>query len=79
MEENLEIIEVEGKEYAVCEALEIEDKTYWIISELLEDETPSEEVEVVRVEDGMLYGIEEEQEQERVKREIDKLLKEIEE
>lgn len=77
MEENLDIIEIEGKEYAICESLEVNEKVYWIISELDEDENLNENVEVVRAEDGMIYGIEDEEEQEMVKKAIDELLNEI--
>lgn len=79
MDENLDIIEIEGKEYAICETLEVNKKSYWIISELDEEENINDTVEVVRVEDGMVYGIDDEQEQEMVKKAIDELLDVIDE
>lgn len=77
MEENLDIIEIEGNEYAICETLEVNEKLYWIISAIDEEENLNENVEVVRVEDGMIYGIDDEKEQEEVKKAIDELLSEI--
>lgn len=79
MDDNLDIIEIEGKEYAICETLEVNKKSYWIISELDEEENINDTVEVVRVEDGMVYGIDDEEEQEMVKKAIDELLDEIDE
>ena len=64
-EENLDIIEIEGKEYVLVQKFSLEGKNYFLLNALDNDELQNEAI-VLREENGMLYSIEEESEQEQV-------------
>lgn len=64
-EENLDIIEIEGKEYVLVQKFSLEGKNYFLLNALDNDELQDEAI-VLREENGMLYSIEEESEQKQV-------------
>lgn len=79
MEKNFNIIEIEDKEFVVCDELNIDDKKYWLLAELMDDESIKDDIVVARVEDDMVCGIEDEKEMELVRKEIDKRIAELKE
>jgi len=76
MEENVDIIEIEGQEYVVCDKFLIDEKQYWLIMALLENDVPSNEVEVVRVDGDMLFSVDDLEEQKKVQQVIEQKIKE---
>lgn len=64
-EKNLDIIEIEGKEYVLVQKFSLEGKNYFLLNALDNDELQNEAI-VLREENGMLYSIEEESEQKQV-------------
>ena len=67
MNEEYDVIEIEGEEYVVVEEFRIEDNQYALICPLLENDIPSEEAVVVKMEEDMILEIEDEHEKNLVK------------
>lgn len=67
MNEEYDVIEIEGEEYVVVEEFQIEDNQYALICPLLENDIPSEEAVVVKMEEDMILEIEDEHEKNLVK------------
>ncbi len=77
-EEEYDVIEIEGEEYAIVEEFMLEKKQYALICKLLENDTPSEEAEVVKIEDDMICSIEEDDEKNLIKDYLEGKIKQLE-
>ena len=60
-----DIIEIENQEFIVIDEIELDDNKYYLISEVNEEEV-SEEVEVVKIDNGLIYSVDDVKEQEKV-------------
>lgn len=67
MNEEYDVIDIEGEEYVIVEEFQIEDNQYALICPLLENDIPSEEAIVVRMEKDIISEIEDEHEKNLVK------------
>ena len=67
MNEEYDVIDIEGEEYVIVEEFQIEDNQYALICPLLENDIPSEEAVVVKMEEDMILEIEDEHEKNLVK------------
>ena len=67
MNEEYDIIDIDGEEYAIVEEFDLEESHYALICRLLENDEPSEEAEVVKMVDDEIYSIEEEHEKNLIK------------
>ena len=66
-EEEYDVIDIDGEEYVIVEEFSIETNKYALICRLLEDDIPSEEAEVVKIDGDMICGIEDEKEKNVIK------------
>ena len=67
MEEEYDVIEIDGEEFAIVEEFSLEGNSYALICKLLEHDVPSEEAEVVKINEDTISGIEDEREKHLVK------------
>ena len=60
-----DIIEIDNQEFIVIDEIELDDNKYYLISEVNEEEV-SDEVEVVKIDNGLIYSVDDVKEQEKV-------------
>ena len=60
-----DIIEIDNQEFIVINEIELDDNKYYLISEVNEEEV-SDEVEVVKIDNGLIYSVDDVKEQEKV-------------
>ncbi|MBR1680011.1 MAG: hypothetical protein IJ743_01825 [Bacilli bacterium] len=78
MNEEYDIIDIDGEEYAIVEEFDLEENHYALICRLLENDEPSEEAEVVKMVDDEIYSIEEEHEKNLIKDYLEGKIQELE-
>lgn len=78
MNEEYDIIDIDGEEYAIVEEFDLEESHYALICRLLENDEPSEEAEVVKMVDDEIYSIEEEHEKNLIKDYLEGKIQELE-
>ncbi len=76
MEKEYDIIEIDNEEYVIFDEFTLNAKKYWLISKLQGDETPTDEVEAVRVEGDSICSIDDESEQRLISDYIESKIKE---
>ena len=67
MNEEYDVIKIEGDEYVIVEEFQIEENQYALICPLLENDIPSEEAVVVKMKEDTVSEIEDEHEKNLVK------------
>ena len=67
MNEEYDVIDIEGEEYVIVEEFQIEDNQYALICPLLENDIPSEDAVVVKMEEDRIIEIEDEHEKNLIK------------
>lgn len=60
-----DIIEIDNQEFIVIDEIELDDNKYYLISEVNEEEV-SDEVEVVKIDNGLIYSVDDVKEQEKI-------------
>ena len=78
-EEEYDVIEMDGEEYVIVEEFSIQGNQYALICRLLENDEPSEEAEVVKINKDFIQSIEDENEKNLVKDYLEGKIKELEE
>lgn len=78
MDEEYDVIDISGEEYAIVERFSIGQNTYALICRLLEDDALSEEASVVKIDEDSIWSIEDDEEKQLVKEYLDKKIQDLE-